>query len=90
MGCIFYESTDENQLTSVNIPISVTTIGWGAFSRNQLTSVRIYDAVDVYPTAFNISLNNDNPDTNFTEVYDKRGGTFTRSSHTDPVWVRQP
>ena len=69
-----------NQLTHVNIPNSVTIIRSGAFQNNPITSVIIGSNVDVqYGGGFG---------GNFTEVYDKRGGHFTRPTPESLEWTR--
>jgi hypothetical protein len=69
----------DNQLTSVVIPNSVTSIDVGAFSENQLTSILIGDDVDLLGNIIS---------GNFSEVYGRVGGLFTRVDHTSDNWER--
>jgi hypothetical protein len=69
-----------NQLTSVTIPNSVTSIGEYAFGANQLTSVTIGANVTVAGDAF------DNGFAAFYNAQSKRAGTYT---YSNGAWKRQ-
>ena len=72
-----------NQLTSITIPDSVTSIGHNVFCDNPLTSITIGENVSLSPQSWNTSFGN-----GFDEVYIEGGrqaGTYVLSGKT---WVR--
>jgi predicted metalloprotease len=76
----------DNLITSITLPNSLESIGNEAFAGNILTRVTIGDDVDVHPSAFN---HNWTVNTNFNEIYDGIGGTFTRRLENHRFWTRE-